>query len=57
VLSRRLEHARLLLSQRPGRSVADIAYACGFDGLSTFYRNFRAAFGTSPAEFRDANRR
>jgi AraC-like DNA-binding protein len=57
VLSRRLEHARLLLSQCPERSVADIAYACGFDGLSTFYRNFRAAFGASPAEFRDAKRR
>lgn len=57
VLSRRLEHARLLLSQFPGRSVADIAYACGFDGLSTFYRNFRSAFGLSPAEFRESNRR
>ncbi len=53
VLSRRLAHARLLLSQCHGRSVADIAYRCGFDGLSTFYRNFRAAFGTTPADFRD----
>lgn len=57
VLSRRLEHARLLLSQFPERSVADIAYACGFDGLSTFYRNFRSAFGASPADFRELNRR
>lgn len=57
VLSRRLEHARLLLSQFPERSVADIAYACGFDGLSTFYRNFRSAFGTSPADFRELTRR
>lgn len=53
VLSRRLEHARLLLSQMPPRPVADIAYACGFDGLSTFYRSFRAAFGMSPADFRN----
>lgn len=57
VLSRRLEHARLLLSQFPERSIADIAYACGFDGLSTFYRNFRSAFGTSPADLRELNRR
>jgi AraC-like DNA-binding protein len=56
VLSRRLEHARLLLSQCPERNVADIAHACGFDGLSTFYRNFRFAFGTSPADFREQNR-
>lgn len=53
VLSRRLERARLLLTQMPPRPVADIAYACGFDGLSTFYRSFRTAFGVSPADFRD----
>lgn len=52
VLSRRLEHARLLLRQVPPRPVADIAFACGFDGLSTFYRSFRSAFGMSPADFR-----
>lgn len=57
LLARRLEHARLLLSQCPERSVADIAYTCGFDGLSTFYRNFRAAFGTSPSEFRQRSGR
>lgn len=56
VLARRLEHARLLLSQFPNRSVAEIAVACGFDGLSTFYRNFRAVFGMSPAEFRGPGR-
>lgn len=53
VLARRLEHARLLLRQMPPRPVADIAFACGFDGLSTFYRSFRSAFGMSPADFRD----
>lgn len=53
VLARRLEHARLLLRQVPPRPVADIAFACGFDGLSTFYRSFRSAFGMSPADFRD----
>jgi len=53
VLARRLEHARLLLSQTPRRPVADIAFACGFDSLSTFYRSFRVAFGMSPADFRN----
>jgi AraC-like DNA-binding protein len=52
VLSRRLEHARLLLAQTPERPVADIAYACGFDSLSTFYRRFRTAFDQTPAAFR-----
>jgi len=53
VLARRLENARLLLAQSPARPVTDIAYACGFDSLSTFYRGFRRAFGVSPAEFRE----
>jgi AraC-like DNA-binding protein len=52
VLSRRMEHARVLLAQTPKRPVADVAYACGFDSLSTFYRSFRAAFRMSPADFR-----
>jgi AraC-like DNA-binding protein len=54
VLARRLEHARLLLMQFPKRPVADIAFGCGFDSLSTFYRRFRVAFGMSPAEFRES---
>jgi AraC-like DNA-binding protein len=52
VLSRRLENARRLLAQSPKRPIADVAFACGFDSLSTFYRSFRAAFAMSPAEFR-----
>lgn len=53
VLARRLENARLLLAQSPKRPVTDIAFACGFDSLSTFYRSFRRAFGHSPAELRE----
>lgn len=56
VLARRLENARLLLAQSPNRPVTDIAYGCGFDSLSTFYRSFRRAFGVSPAEFRESIR-
>jgi len=54
VLSRRLEQARLLLSQAPHRPIVDIAYGCGFEALSTFYRSFRAAYGMSPTDFRDS---
>jgi transcriptional regulator GlxA family with amidase domain len=53
VLGRRLERARLLLVQSPDAAVADIAHACGFQSLATFYRVLRAAFGLSPGECRE----
>ena len=52
VLARRLERACLLLAQVPRRSVTDVAFAAGFESLSTFYRTFRAAYGISPDDFR-----
>jgi AraC-like DNA-binding protein len=52
VVARRLERARLLLSQSVARPIGDIALACGFDSLSTFYRTFRSAYGMSPNDFR-----
>lgn len=54
VLSRRLERAQQLLIHSPAAAVADIAEACGFQSLATFYRAFRAAFGMSPSECREA---
>ena len=54
VLARRLERACLLLVQVPRRSVTDVAFATGFESLSTFYRTFRAAYGISPDDFRSA---
>lgn len=53
VLGRRLERARQLLVQAPNAAVADIAQACGFQSLATFYRAFRASFGMSPGECRE----
>ena len=41
-----------LLLHRQERTVADIAYACGFDSLATFYRAFRAAYGMTPLDMR-----
>lgn len=48
----RLKEARRRLETMPGHSVADIAYACGFDSLATFYRVFRSAFGMTPGDVR-----
>jgi AraC-like DNA-binding protein len=52
--SRRLELARDRLrdSRHAHLSIADLAYACGFDTLSTFNRQFRAVFGTVPRDWR-----
>ena len=55
VLARRLERACLLLVQVPRRSVTDVAFAAGFESLSTFYRTFRAAYGISPDDFRQCS--
>lgn len=49
----RLAHARRLLEETR-RSVASIGYECGFEDLTTFYRAFKAAEGTSPLAWRQA---
>ena len=52
VQSRRLERARFMLLSQPRRPIIDIAYACGFESVTTFNRSFRAAFDLSPSELR-----
>jgi AraC-like DNA-binding protein len=52
VTLRRLERARSLLRGAEERSVADVAFACGFESSATFHRLFRGAHGTSPGSFR-----
>ena len=47
----RLGHARKLLIESR-QSIAEIAYASGFESLSNFNRGFRQATGASPREFR-----
>jgi AraC-like DNA-binding protein len=54
VTLRRLERARRLLREAQERSVADVAFACGFESSATFHRLFRDAHGTSPGNFRRA---
>lgn len=48
----RLRKAGEILATAPSRPVADIAYACGFDSLATFYRAFRSSYGMTPRDLR-----
>ncbi len=53
VMRRRLELCRALLSDWDrADSIADLAFACGFNSLSSFYRAFRLHFGTCPRAVR-----
>jgi AraC-like DNA-binding protein len=58
VLEQRLAAARAELANPvdTGRTVADIAFAWGFNNLVTFYRAFRRAYGCAPGEVRPAAR-
>ncbi len=48
----RVAEARRLLKTMPARPVTDIAFACGFDSIATFYRVFRSAYGMTPSDVR-----
>jgi AraC-like DNA-binding protein len=49
----RLEECRAALMMPDGeRTVADVAFAWGFNSMPTFYRAFRQAFGAAPGELR-----
>ena len=56
VARQRLVQCRTSLSSPTGarRSVADIAFGCGFNSLATFYRAFEREFGSAPAALRAA---
>jgi AraC-like DNA-binding protein len=51
VTRRRLQRAHALLAQ-PHASVIEVAFDCGFNSVATFYRQYVAAFGVSPARRR-----
>jgi AraC-like DNA-binding protein len=57
VRRRRLQQCREALFVTPARSIADIAFAWGFNSLSSFYRGFVAEFGMSPGELREQRAR
>ena len=48
----RLTEARRQLESIPHLTVTDVARACGFDSLATFYRTFRQAYGLAPGDLR-----
>ncbi len=48
VARRRVLRAQTLLAQRPG-SVIEVAFACGFNSVATFYRHYAVTLGASPA--------
>ena len=47
----RVRHAQHLLQEHPGMRLSDVADAAGFSGESSFYRNFKAVTGRTPAEW------
>jgi AraC-like DNA-binding protein len=54
VTAMRVAEARRLLLSAPEATTTQIAFACGFDSLATFYRAFRQAFGMTPGEMRSS---
>jgi AraC-like DNA-binding protein len=52
VTEERLNQSRRLMREAPERLIADIATACGFESLATYYRVFNAAYGMAPGDFR-----
>lgn len=50
-----INHAEHLL-QTTSLPVTSVAFECGFEDLSTFYRHFKSANGISPVEWRSQNK-
>ena len=48
----RLSHAEYMIKNEPGRSIGEIAYACGFNDSNYFSYKFRERYGTPPTKFR-----
>lgn len=55
VAATRMREARRLL-RAPGQSIAEVAYAVGFQDSNYFSRSFKQHHGMSPREFRDMAR-
>lgn len=53
--SKRLETARDMLQAGRGRSVSEVAMACGFNDFSHFSRAFKARFNVSPVTMRNGH--
>lgn len=51
----RIDHAQKLMQQSPSLSNAEIANQSGYNSESSFYRNFKAITGITPAQYRKLN--
>ncbi|MFA5630435.1 MAG: helix-turn-helix domain-containing protein [Porticoccaceae bacterium] len=51
----RLQRAKSMLAEEPGKSLSEIAAASGFSCPAVFSRTFRQAFATTPRDFRAEN--
>ena len=51
----RAAEAKRLLLQFPALPVTQVAFACGFDSLATFYRVFSGIYNMAPGDFRAIN--
>ncbi|NVO58473.1 GlxA family transcriptional regulator [Rhodobacteraceae bacterium B1Z28] len=51
----RLHHARSLLHETD-LTVAEIAFACGYNSISSFGKNFRSHFASGPSAYRGVSR-
>ena len=56
LIKTRIEAASALLLESD-RSIADIAFACGYCVHSAFTRQFKATVGVAPAQFRGSRRK
>ena len=48
----RLQRAEYMLKNEPGRSIAEVAYACGFNDSNYFSEKFKRAYGISPSKIK-----
>jgi AraC-like DNA-binding protein len=52
IAAARLQAAQQALAAPSPASITEIAFSCGFDGFSTFYRLFKTATGMTASEYR-----
>ena len=53
----RLQKAEYMLRNEPGRSVCEIAYACGFNDSNYFSAKFKQTYGKAPSKFKNKSSR